>query len=185
MKSTLYKLLIITIAILTVVPSFSQNCTTAISEENEFADVHMLKSRLQLLIVRDLISYGLEIGNNDKGVQAIFHSRGGKSLEQDNEIIFMDNNKERRGYKFIDPGEMTQESGVPVYTNTLQLDLAALEWFSHSIITTIYLKNNTTNEMQKLTVQSSRQSEFLALARCYNDKLIKSKIFELLKSFNI
>ena len=176
MKSIFYKLFILSIAILTTTSSFSQNCATAISEENEFADVHMLKSKWQVLIVRGGISYGLEIVNDDKGVQAIFHSRGGITLEQDNEVIFTDNNKERRGYKFVDLGEMKQEAGVPVYSNTLQLDLAALEWFSRSIITTIYLKNNTTNEMQKLTVQSSRQSEFLGLARCYYNKLNKSKV---------
>lgn len=176
MKTTLYKLLILSITLLFVLPSFGQNCSSAIQEENEFTDVHMLKSRWQVLVVQGGKSYGLEIVNADKGIQAVFHSRGGISLEQDNEVIFMDNNKERRGYRFVDFGDMRQEAGVPVYTNTLQLDLSALEWFSNSIITTIYLKNNTTNEMQKLSVQSSRQSEFLALARCYYNKLNKTKV---------
>ena len=97
----------------------------------------------------------------------------------------MDNNDARKSYRFIEMGEMSRQgSGTPVHQNTLQLDLAAIEWFSKVPIKTLYIKNNISNEMRKFTVNVSRQTEFHTLAKCFHNSLDVSKVNNVVLSDN-
>ena len=74
--------------------------------------------------------------------------------------LIMSTDNTRKVYKFIAFGEMNTASGQPVYSNTLQLNLDAIKWFASNTMATIYVKNNTTRQMRKFSVNPDRKLEF-------------------------
>jgi len=70
-------------------------------------------------------------------------------LDEGDEIIFADAAQNREPYRFVGMGEVHSEGGLPLNTNILQLDKAAIERFANTRITVIYIKNNSRNEMRK------------------------------------
>ena len=103
-----------------------------------------------MLVVRGNYSYSIELSNDTRGVTAKMFSKGGEEFNQNDEIIFMDFNQIRKSYRFMEMGELSQDAGKPVHSNSLQLDLAAIEWLSGNDITTIYIKNNVSNQMREV-----------------------------------
>ncbi|MCI5082608.1 MAG: hypothetical protein MRY78_12990, partial [Saprospiraceae bacterium] len=154
----------------------SQNCSEIIVEDRIINGTHMVRTVSKTMVVRGNYSYALEFLTNSKGVTAKVYSKAGVEFNIDDEIIFMDANKNRKSYRFIEMGEMVREKGTPVYQNILQLDIAAMEWFERSQITTIYIKNNSSNQMRKFTFNGNRQTEFRQMAACFMETLDKEKI---------
>lgn len=97
-------------------------------------------------------------------------------FNQDDEIIFMDVNSVRKGYCFVEMGEMKEEGGMPEYHNFLQINLDAIQWFSEVDINTIYIKNNLSKEMRKFTVNPNRMADFRFMATCFNQRLNKANV---------
>ena len=157
-------------------PGLAQNCGSIITENKNIGGTQILKSKQQMMVVRGTYSYSLEFINTEKGVLANVYSKSGVEFNQDDEIIFMDKNKTRKSYRFIEMGELIRRGGTPVHQNVLQLDLAALNWFSTALMNTIYIKNNISNKMFKFTVNPNRQAEFKHLATCFNNSLDKTKV---------
>ena len=122
-------------------PLFSQ-CANLITDDRVLDGTHILKTTTQTLVVRGKYSYSISLQSGTRGITARMFSKAGVEFNQDDEIIFMDVNQQRRSYRFIDIGEMKREGVTPVYHNLLQLDMAAIEWFEKGNITTIYIKNN-------------------------------------------
>ncbi|MFK7936094.1 MAG: hypothetical protein AB8G22_21450 [Saprospiraceae bacterium] len=149
----------------------AQNCSGVIADDRKINGVHRLQTEVQTLVVRGNYSYSLELMSGAKGVIAKVYSKSGVEFNQGDEIIFMDANRTRRSYRFINMGELKREGATPVHINTLQMDLAAVKWFATNPINTIYIKNNISNQMRKFTVNASRQTEFQRLATCFNQNL--------------
>ena len=74
----------------------SGQCDNAIKEETSFGRINIVKSNWQYLVLRGGYSYGIELINNEKGITGIFTSKGGVSLEQDNDVIFMSADNTRK-----------------------------------------------------------------------------------------
>ena len=151
-------------------------CEALIVEDKVIDGTHVLRTINQTLVVRGNYTYSMELRSNSKGITAKLFSKAGVEFNQDDEIIFMDDNGMRRSYRFVGMGEMEREGGTPVYHNILQLDLAAIQWFANSGINVLYIKNNISNQMRKFTINESRQSEFKQLAACFNQRLDKEKV---------
>ena len=132
-----------------ILPVFAiaQNCGSVIVQNRMISGTQFVTSNLQTIVVRGNYSYSLEFMSNEKGILARVFSKSGVEFNQDDEIIFMDRSSVRKSYRFIEMGEVVNKSGTPVHQNILQLDLAALEWFSSSMINVIYIKNNISNMM--------------------------------------
>jgi len=156
--------------------SFAQNCGSWIAENKFVGNFQQIKTKSQTLVVRGNYSYAIEFMNDKKGVVAQVFSKNGVEFNQEDEIIFVDQASNRKSYRFVGMGEVVRQGGTPVYQNILQLDLAAISWFSSSIITTIYIKNNISNEMRKFTVNGSRQADFKSSITCFDNTLDKSKV---------
>ncbi|RMF00759.1 MAG: hypothetical protein D6772_05905, partial [Bacteroidetes bacterium] len=154
------------------------DCAALIVDNRVINQIHILKSQAQTLVVRGSYSYAITLMSDDKGITALMESKGGIEFNQGDEVIFMDANRTRRSYRFTGMGEMLNEGGIPVYTNYLQLAMTAAEWFANSKITTIYLKNNISNEMRKFTLTQSRLQEFNALAACFYQLLDPTKVVD-------
>ena len=73
---------------------------------------------------------------------------------------------------------MNTASGQPVYTNTLQLDEDAIKWFASNTMSTIYVRNNTTRQMRKFSVNPDRKNEFKGFAACFYKAIKKGDIVE-------
>ncbi|MEM6967608.1 MAG: hypothetical protein AAF573_22785 [Bacteroidota bacterium] len=156
--------------------SFSQNCGSLIAEDKTIGSTHFLKSEDQTLVVRGNYTYSLQLINDEKGISAKFISKNGVDLNEGDEVIFMDTKKSRKSYRFVGMGEINTKRGTPIQTNTLELDLAAINWFATSPISTIYIRNYINNKMVKFTVTSNRQREFKSLATCFNNTIDKTKV---------
>jgi len=99
----------------------------------------MVKTNWQFLVVRGSYTYGLDLENTEDGIVANFTSKGGVELEEGDEIIFADAAQNREAYRFVDVGEVHSEGGLPINTNVLQLDKAAIERFAITRIAVIYI----------------------------------------------
>ena len=154
----------------------AQNCSSVITDDRTVAGTHLLRTAPETVVVRGNYSYSIEFSNEVKGVVGVVYSKGGEVFNQDDEIIFMDGSGTRKSYRFIEMGEMTRQSGTPVHKNVLQLDLAAINWFSKAQINTLYIKNNISNQMRKLTVNSNRQTAFRTMAICFLQNLDKTAV---------
>ncbi|MEK7254593.1 MAG: hypothetical protein AAB316_07610, partial [Bacteroidota bacterium] len=166
------------LAILLVVPAFAfaQNCEALIAEDKTIGGAHILKTAAQTFVVRGNYTYSMDFRNDEAGIVAKVYSKAGELFNQNDELIFVDMNGTRRSYRFIEMGEMVKEGGTPIHQNTMKLDLAAIEWFAGSIIREIFIKNNVKNQMLKFTITPNRQTEFQAMAHCFNQKLNKSLV---------
>lgn len=152
-----------------------------IKENKVVGDYQQLKSNEQSLVIRGDYSYLLQFVNSNKGITGRMISEAGVALEQDDEVVFMDNQNTRRSYKFVEQGELdTKSGGKPRYLNSLQLDASAVQWMANSTITTIYIKNVATNEMRKFTFNENRVTEFKAVAACFFSALDKSKLKDVI-----
>ena len=158
---------------------FSQSCDALIAEYKIIGGAHLLRSHPATLVVRGSYTYSLELMSSDKGITAKIYSKGGVEFNQDDELIFMDINQNRRSFRFVEMGEMNMDRGTPIHMNVVQLDLKAVQWFATSDLLVLYIKNNINKEMRKFTVNTSRQQEFRQLAVCFNEKLDKSKVVDV------
>ena len=158
---------------------FSQSCDALIAEDKIIGGAHLLRSHPATLVVRGSYTYSLELMSSDKGITAKIYSKGGVEFNQDDELIFMDINQNRRSFRFVEMGEMNMDRGTPIHMNVVQLDLKAVQWFATSDLLVLYIKNNINKEMRKFTVNTSRQQEFRQLAVCFNEKLDKSKVVDV------
>ena len=140
-------------------------CSDIIKSAQPFEDMVMVKTNWQFLVVRGSYTYGLDLENTEDGIIANFTSKGGVELDEGDEIIFADAAHNREPYRFVAMGEVHSEGGMPLNTNVLQLDKAAIERFASTRITVIYIKNNSRNEMRKFTVNANRQAEFQQMAQ--------------------
>ncbi|MBL7794670.1 MAG: hypothetical protein JNK77_20210, partial [Saprospiraceae bacterium] len=158
---------------------FGQDCGAWIAENKVVGGTHILKSHPVTLVVRGNYSYSIEIMSDDRGIIAKMYSKAGVEFNQEDELIVLDMGQNRRSFRFIGMGEMTQDKGTPVHQNILQLDLPAVQWFSSSDIATLYIKNNISNEMRKFTVNPNRQLELRQAATCFMQMIDKSKVVEV------
>ncbi|MFN7119815.1 MAG: hypothetical protein ACK4TA_23680, partial [Saprospiraceae bacterium] len=158
---------------------FAQDCTAFITKNVTIGGKHIVQSQSQVLVVRGSYSYSLEFISDEKGITAKVFSKGGVELNQEDEVIFVDSNNVRRSYRFIEMVELTKEGNMPVYQNLLQLNLAAIEWFSSADIAIIYIKNNTNKEMRKFTVVPERQVDFRRLSTCFYQQLDPTKVVDM------
>ena len=154
----------------------SQNCSNIIAENKTISGTHILRTNPQTIVVRGNYTYSMELMNDDKGILGKVYSKAGVTFNLDDEVIFMDYGGNRKAYRFIEMGEMDRSGGTPVHQNVLQLDLTAVKWFAKTTISTIYIKNNISNEMRKFTVNSNRQTEFRNMANCFVSSLNTSLI---------
>ena len=154
----------------------AQNCPNLIVENKTLGSSQILKSKDQTIVIRGTYSYSIEFNTSTNGIVAKVYSNGGVEFNQDDEIIFTDVTKKRQSYRFVEMGEVKKSGNTPIFINTLQLDMAAIEWFANSPINTLYLRNNVTNKMLKLTVTSNRQADFKNLAKCFNSSLDRGKV---------
>ncbi|MEL7220766.1 MAG: hypothetical protein AAGJ93_05565, partial [Bacteroidota bacterium] len=170
--------LLVALSLLSILELNAQACNQYISDDRIIGRTHLLRSEQTTLVVRGNYSYSISLSSDDKGITAQMESAGGVEFNQDDEVIFMDANRTRRSYRFVGMGEMNRQGGIPVQTNVLQLDVTALEWFAAKSITTIYLKNNISNEMRKFTLTSNRLNAFNAMAACFYSVLDPSKVVD-------
>jgi hypothetical protein len=174
MSKTIFFSLVMMISLLTVSDLEAQNCSVLIDENINIGGTQILKTKSKRLVVRGDYSYTLIFMHTERGVQAKVSSHNGVEFNQGDEVIFMDKKGKRMSYRFIEMGELKRTSGAPVHHNILQLDLAAIEWFSKTAMTTLYFKNNVSSKMFKFTVNGSRQADFRNLAICFLAGLDKS-----------
>jgi len=133
---------------------WAQDCSRVIASNKTIDGTQILKTNQVTLVVRGTYSYGIELINDEKGITARMFSKGGVSFNQNDEIIFMDGNKNRKSYRFIEANKSKKQGETPVNENLLQLDLAAVKWFAASKIPLFYIKNNISNQMRKMTIES-------------------------------
>jgi len=174
MKKYIYSLVLF-ISLFTTYELHAQ-CSDIIKSTQPFEDMVMVKTNWQFLVVRGSYTYGLDLENTEDGIIANFTSKGGVELEEGDEIIFADAAQNREPYRFVGMGKVHSEGGLPLNTNILQLDEAAIKRFASTRITVIYIKNNSRNEMRKFTVNANRQAEFQQMAKCFLGKISGTKI---------
>ena len=150
----------------------AQNCSGFVVDNRTVGTTHYLRTATMQMVFRGDYSYDMEFFNNEKGVRARVTSKNGVEFNQGDELIFVDANNQRKTYRFIEMGDVVGR----VYQNVLQLDVAAMTWFSEGGITTFYILSKATYEMRKFTMPDNRQAEFKALATCFLQTLDKSKV---------
>lgn len=168
--------LFLTLGICQATVLLSQNCESQIIEDRVIGNMHVLKTNPQTVVVRGTYTYSLDLRNDNNGIVARVYSKGGELFNQNDELIFIDDQQNRRSYRFVEMGEMSKDGGSPVHQNTLQLDLSAIEWFSTSMMSIIFIKNNVKNQMLKFTVNPNRQTDFQLMANCFYQKLDKNMV---------
>ncbi|MCB0568268.1 MAG: hypothetical protein KDC66_00815, partial [Phaeodactylibacter sp.] len=70
-------------------------CDALIVEDRVIEGTHILRTSMQTLVVRGNYTYSLELRSDNKGVTAKVYSKAGVEFNQDDEIIFMDENTVR------------------------------------------------------------------------------------------
>ena len=181
MKTLLTKLfigfpLIIFLSIFIIYPFGSlnaQNCSLLILDNRVVGNTHFLRSATTTMILRGDYSYSVEFFNDEKGVQARVTAKNAIELNQGDELIFADVNNNRKTYRFVNMSDLT---GPKTYQNVLQLDMAAMQWFSENTVTTIHILSKATYEMRKFTLPDNRQAELKNITTCFNQTLDKSKV---------
>ena len=165
MKHFKYIFLILAVFSLSQV-SYSQ-CADLIKEDKVIGGAQVLQSNPQTIVVRGTYTYSIDFRIENNGLVSKVYSKGGELFNQNDELVFIDEMKNRRSYRFIEMGEMVRDGGTPVHQNTLDIDVAALEWFAQNKMVVIFIKNNVKNQMLKFTVNESRQSAFNRMASCF------------------
>ena len=155
--------------------SYSQ-CAEIIKEDKNIGGVQVLSTNPQTIVVRGTYTYSIDFRIENSSIVSKVYSKGGELFNQNDELIFIDDNKNRRSYRFVEMGEMIRDGGTPVHQNTLEIDLAALDWFAQNDMEVIFIKNNVKNQMLKFTVNDSRQTDFKNMASCFSSKLDRTKI---------
>ncbi len=158
---------------------FAQNCDQIIADNRMLKGIQLLTTQQFTLIIRGTYSYSIEFINDELGITAKMFSKGGVQFNRDDEIIFMDANRNRKSYRFINMNVIEKQGNTPVHQNILQLDLAAIKWFANASIHTFYIKNNTSNQMRKMTVNPNRQADLMKQANCFLQYLDEGGIREV------
>ena len=117
----------------------AQNCPGLIVENKTLGSSQILKSKDQTIVIRGTYSYSIEFNTSTSGIVAKVYSNGGVEFNQDDEIIFTDITKKRQSYRFVEMGEVKKSGNTPIFINTLQLDMAAIDWFANTKINTLSL----------------------------------------------
>ena len=167
MMKTVYHILLLLIFPLYTNVSYAQNCSSLISQNKTLSGTQILSTDQFTVIVRGSYSYAMSFNSDERGVTINMYSKGGVTFNLDDEIIFMDANKTRKSYRFVELGFKEKQSTTPVHYNTLQLDLEAARWFANNNITIFYIKNNVSNQMRKMTVTGTRQTDIRSFATCF------------------
>jgi flagellar biosynthesis GTPase FlhF len=157
---------------------YSQSCDHLMAKDQLINGIHHLQTKSQTMVVRGNYIYSLELVSDNKGLSAVFYSKGGVRLHQNDELIFIDIHQKRNTYRFSGIITAGREGNAPVNSNWLQLDLEAVKWMATNEMAVLYIKNNQANEMRKFTMTSARQREFKQLAACFLAALQKDKIIE-------
>ena len=145
-------------------PSYGQDCSSLILENSHNNDVHLLQTALVTFVDRGQNSHRIAFSNDENAILAKVQSAGELKLHPNDEIVFMDTNRDRKIYRLIDVGALANE-------RYFAIDLADLQWFSGETITTVYFKNNTINTMYKYSLDANQASGLKKLATCFSTHL--------------
>ncbi len=149
-----------------ILPTGEINCDKVLVKTKDGGNQKIETIKLTLIERGDykyLITFMVE-GSN---VRAIFYSENGVALHKNDEIIFMDNTRQRRAFKFIGKGKKSEKS---IRHNMLQMDYSAVTWMASHPIITIYIKNNLENRMMKFSIKASTQAKLKALLICLDNE---------------
>jgi len=100
MKTVLQSTLHITLLLLFFNVLSAQECGKSIAENKTVSGTQVLSTEPFTVIVRGSYSYMLSFHTDEKGITASMYSKGGVIFNQDDEIIFLDGNKNRKSYRF-------------------------------------------------------------------------------------
>ena len=157
----------------------AQDCSKFIAQNKTVNGTQILTSQQFTVIVRGSYSYAFSFQSDERGLTANVYSKGGVTFNKDDEIIFLDANQTRKSYRFIDIGYKEKQGTTPVHSNILQLDLEAVKWLANNAITIFYIKNNISNQMRKMTITGTRQSDMRQQAICFLKALDEDNIKEV------
>jgi hypothetical protein len=148
------------------------DCKTAIlvNEINE-KGIQLLQTKRQMLIERGNYKYAIEFIHDERGLLAKVYSINGVSLKKGDEVFFMSNSKDRVAFRFIEKGKASTIEGVNANYNVLKLDSQIIHWFATAQMTTVYIKDNTKNEMRKFTLSEAHSMSFSHLSTCFKSNL--------------
>ncbi len=167
------KVFIISLACLLCTSLFGQElaCTDIIVENKTIGSTQFLKTNFIRMIVRSNYSYSMCFESKDKGLFILIQTFNGGILNLNDEVIFIDQLKVRRRFRFPQNGQIVTVNGSPVYENALQIDHESAQWFAQNKIVTFFVVNQLTNRMRKLSPQATRQNDFILSARCFVNSL--------------
>ena len=132
------KALIISLAILIGAPLYGQDlaCSNIIVGNKTIGSTQFLTTGYIRMIVRSNYSYSMSFVNNEKGLFVNVQTFNGGILNVNDEIIFIDQYKTRKRFRFAQSGQIVTVNGSPVYENALQIDYESAQWFAENKIST-------------------------------------------------
>ena len=147
----------------------AQNCSNYFESEGKEQSTD-LNSISQTIAEREKYSYSLQFIRKDKGYYAQLVSKSGVILKDDDEIIFMNADRERLRFPFATGGQMQQKEGISHHSNSITLRKEDLYWLANANIISFYIKDNEANEMRKFNIDPTYQSRLKELAACFAKK---------------
>ncbi|RLD20005.1 MAG: hypothetical protein DRI69_07220 [Bacteroidetes bacterium] len=170
---------IISLALLITASLYGQNlaCDDIIAGNKTIGSTQFLNTHYIRMIVRSNYSYSMRFVADEKGLFVYVQTFNGGILNVNDEIIFIDQFKTRKRFRFAQSGQIVTVNGSPVYENALQIDYESAKWLADIKITTFFVVNQLTNRMRKLSLQPTPRDEFMQSAKCFynslNNQLIK------------
>jgi len=113
-RNNFYHFLIIIGLFIISTPVLAQDCSRTIVDNKTINGTQVLKTEQVTLVVRGTYSYGIELMSDEKGITARFFSKGGVTFNLNDEIIFMDGNKNRKSYRFIESNNATKQGDIMI-----------------------------------------------------------------------
>jgi hypothetical protein len=149
----------------------AQDCEKFILQDSKKGDVHYLTSSEITLIIRGNLRLTLSLVHDARGVLGDVILKDGGILNQNDEIILLDANEERKNFRFRELGMLNDRDGIPVSTNTIEIGYEGLEWLASKRMKVLYLRKNLQYTMRKMTINTSRQEDFQMLCSCFLSRL--------------
>jgi tetratricopeptide (TPR) repeat protein len=169
-------LITITLILASYFTTYSQ-CDGDFSKNIKHGNVHYLATKSHVLVA----DYSIVFENSEEGITATITTTGYTekvlmSMIKGDKLFFISSSGKRLLYDFISEGNRTTVKNRAVYSNTVQLNMKAMEWLAANSISQIRYVHMGEAKMYPFYLDASRQAELRRTATCFLEELDATKV---------
>jgi hypothetical protein len=170
--------LTITLILASYFTTYSQ-CHGDFSKNIKLGNVHSLATKSHVFVAY----YSIVFENSEEGITATITTTGHiegtekvlMSMIKGDKLLFISSSGKRLPYDFISEGNKTTVKNCAVYSNTVQLNMKAMEWLAANSISQIRYVHMRKAKMYPFYLDASRQVELRRTATCFLEELGATK----------